>query len=61
MYSLMIFLHSYASSLKPNTWSLKEAVVSMFVHIKLNAVKCGKLQKSFVSFLITVSCILFPV
>jgi len=63
MYSLITdyFLDSYALSFKPYTWSLKEAVVWMFVHIKLNAVKCGKPQKSFVSFLTTVSCIRIPV
>ena len=54
-------LDSYALSFKPYIWSLKEAVVWMFVPIKLNAVKCGKPQKRFASFLTAVTCIMFPV
>ena len=58
---IIISLNSYEWSFKRYTWSLKEAVVWMFVHISLNAIKCGKPQKCFVSFLTTVSCIVFPV
>jgi len=53
-------LNRDAHIFKPYTWCPEEAVVRMFVHFSLHAVAFGKTQKCFVSFLTTVSCIIFP-